>query len=770
MMSGVQFWAESCFQACFLMLFLLNRIIKQRLLDMQLDKDEKRKRVREGAIILLALVLIVLLTGIEIRLTQISSTAPLSSNIVIFGLINVIILLVVLLVYLIVRNVLKFLVESRVKVFATRLRTKLVISFVGLSLVPTMLLFFASASFISNSVQNWFNIQIETSLNESLEVAQTYYRSSASNALQFARQISNVIRRDRLLNEENIPRMKSFVREKQKEYNLGIVEVFSAQREELVRASNPDLPVGDKTSPASEDISQALQGEALTKVNSVGKADLIRGIVPVYSTYNDRDIVGVVVVNYYVPHSLVSKMREISDSYQEFKRLKLLKNPITTGYLLILFLIASVIVFLAFWIGIYLANSMTRPIQCLVEGTRAVAEGNLAVHIDAEGVDEIGMLVRSFNTMTADLQAKRQALDNSNLELTKINQEIESRRRYMATVLRNVAAGVVSVDREGLVTTINKSAERLLSIDTTKIMGRHFRDVLHDAHLDIVRDALRDMAITRHDTVSRQITLDMKGERKILQMNLTMLRDENEEFMGSVLVLDDLTQIVKGQRMAAWREVARRIAHEIKNPLTPIQLSAQRLRKRFLDRFSGDDDRKVFDECTGMISKSVDELKVLVNEFSSFARMPAIQPTENDLNALVRETLTLYQEAHRAIRFDFLSDNLLPALKIDRDQIKRVLINLLENAVAAMNEQGVVTIKTSYDVELKMVSCTVADNGPGVTGEARNRLFEPYFSTKKGGTGLGLAIVTSIIADHNGFVRFRDNTPTGACFTLELPV
>jgi len=324
-----------------------------------------------------------------------------------------------------------------------------------------------------------------------------------------------------------------------------------------------------------------LAGRELTKINSVGKADLIRGIVPIFSTYNDRDVVGVVVVNYYVPYSLVSKMKEISSSYQEFRRLKLLKSPITGGYLLTLFLIASVIVFLAFWIGIYLANSMTKPIQELVEGTRAVAEGDLDVWIDAEGADEIGMLVRSFNIMAADLRGKQRALNSSNLELIRINHEIEARRRYMEIVLRHVAAGVISVDQAGMVTTINKSAERLLHINTAQVLGCHFRDVLRDAHLDIVKESLRDMALTRQDSIARQISLEMRGERRVLQMNLTMLRDEQGEFLGSVLVLDDLTQMMKGQRMAAWREVARRIAHEIKNPLTPIQLSAQRLRKRF---------------------------------------------------------------------------------------------------------------------------------------------------------------------------------------------
>ena len=720
--------------------------------------------------IVLAVVLIVLLTWFEIRLTQLSSTAPMSSNVVIFGMINVIVLLVVLLVYLISRNALKLFLESRVRVLTTRLRTKLVISFVGLSLVPTMLLFFASASFITNSVQNWFNVQVETALSESLEVAQTYYKTSASNALLYAHRLSDTIKGERLLNDENLSRMKELIRTKQKEYNLGIVEVFSSQREELVRASNPDVPRGDLTSPTSEDINQALSGRELTKVNSVGKADLIRGIVPIYSTYNDRDVVGVVVVNYYVPHSLVSKMREISSSYQEFRRLKILKSPITTGYLLVLFLIASVIVFLAFWIGIYLANSMTKPIQELVDGTRAVAEGDLEVRIDAEGPDEIGMLVHSFNTMIEDLSTQRKELNATNDELTRINQEIESRRRYMEIVLRNIAAGVVAADKDGTLTTINTSAERLLHIDSSKVLGRNFREVIRESHLEIIREAMREMGLTHHDTISRQVTLDTAGERRILQMNLTMLRDEIGEFVGSVLVLDDLTQIVKGQRMAAWREVARRIAHEIKNPLTPIQLSAQRLRKRYLDRFSGDEDGKIFDECTSMISKAVDDLKILVNEFSNFARMPAVQPALNNLNDLVRETLTLYQEGHRDVAFQFTPDEHMPDIKIDRDQIKRVLINLLENAVAAMDGKGTAVISTHFDHELKMVSCSVADSGPGISAEAKARMFEPYFSTKKGGTGLGLAIVTSIIADHNGFVRVRDNKPHGACFVFELPV
>ncbi|MDO9310033.1 MAG: HAMP domain-containing protein [Deltaproteobacteria bacterium] len=733
----------------------------------RLPPEERKKRIREAVIIVLSVILIIFLTKAEISLTQLSSDTKLGSNIAIFAVINVVILLVILLVYLVSRNVVKLFVESRSNPLAKRLRTKLVLSFVGLSLVPTMLLFFAAAGFINNTVHNWFNTQVETSLSESLEVAQTYYKNSASNALYYGRQISGFIKDQKLLNEDNLPELKNLIRQKQKEYNLGVVEVYSAQREELVRAANPSVPKGEFTNPTSEDINRGLTGEELTRINQAGKADLIRGIVPIRSTWNKDDVVGVVVVNYYVPYSLVSKMKEITESYHEFRQLKILKNPIRTGYIITLFLITTVIVFFAYWMGVYLANSMTRPIQELAEATLKVADGNLDVRIEAHSDDEIGMLVRSFNRMTEDLRTKQQALNISNLELSRINQEIERRRQYMEIVLRNVAAGVISVDREGVVRTINKSAERLLNVKLDSVLGQNFRNVIQGKHLEIVNESLRDLVKSQHDSISRQIFLDVRGTRLALHLHLTMLRDEGGENLGMVVVLDDLTQMMRAQRMAAWREVARRIAHEIKNPLTPIQLSAQRLRKRYLSRFS--DDEKVFDECTEMIIKSVDDLKNLVNEFSNFARMPAIQPEPNDINALIRETLTLYQEAHRGVTFSFVEDELMPKLTIDRDQIKRVIINVLENAVAAMEEKGNIVLSTVYDAVLKMAVISIADDGPGVPAEDKQRLFEPYFSTKKSGTGLGLAIVSSVINDHGGFVRVRDNKPHGAVFVIELP-
>ena len=733
-----------------------------------LPPGEVRKRKRESFIIAISLLFIIILTWAEIHLARLRASVQVGNKIIIFGLINIIILLIILLVYLVIRNIAKLLLERRQNVVGAKLRTKLVLAFVGLSLVPTMLLFIVSAGFIDISINNWFNKQVETSLEESMEVAQTYYKSSAANALYYARQISSLIKEQKLINEQNLPRLKELIRQKQKEYNLGVVEVYSSQREELVRASNEKLPQGEFTNPSSEDINRGLQGKELTKVNSTGKADLIRGIVPIYSNWDTKDIVGVVVVNYYVSYSLVSKMKEISASYHEFRQLKILKNPIATAYILTLFLITLVIIFLAVWFGIYLAKSMTIPIQALAEATRQVADGNLDVNLGEKGPDEIGMLIASFNKMTEDLRHHQRVLNKTHEELTRSNLELEQRRLYMETVLKNVTAGVISVDKEGILTTVNKSAERLLNITTGEVLGRHFRDVLLPAQLDIVNGILRDLIMGKQDTISKQVTIPMQERKLTMQVNLSLLKDENDEFMGTVVVFDDLSNLIKAQRMAAWREVARRIAHEIKNPLTPIQLSAQRLRKRYLTRFS--EDEKVFDECTGMIIKSVDEIKTLVDEFSNFARMPAILATANDLNDIIREALTLYQEAHRNISFSFRPDGAIPLIPLDRDQIKRVLINLLDNAVAAIGEGGNVDIESGFDQGSRMATFTVADTGHGIAPEDRPRLFEPYFSTKKSGTGLGLAIVNSIISDHHGFIRVKDNQPKGTIFIVELPV
>ncbi|MEZ4598524.1 MAG: ATP-binding protein [Syntrophotaleaceae bacterium] len=731
-------------------------------------RHELRKRRREWMIVILVTVLVIVLTRLESGLFEVTSDLPLSKNILVLALINLNILLILLILFLVFRNIFKLLVEKRRDVPGARLRSKLVIAFVALSLVPTMLLFFVSAGIISNSIENWFNEEIETSLEESLAVAQTYYQNSATNALYYGDQLARIIKEQKLLNERNLPSLQDLIHQKQQEYNLGVVEVFSATLEELVRASNPQVPAAEFTDPGSDTIREALRGNRFTQVTPVGKADLIRGVVPVFSNWNPDDVVGVVVVNYHVPYSLVNKMKEISNSFEQYKETKLLKNKIQKGYLLVLLLTALVIIFLATWFGFHLARGITVPIQELALATNRVAGGDLDVHIDVKTDDEIALLVEAFNKMTSDLRKGQQNIRRANRDLHASNLELDQRRRYMEIVLKNVTAGVISVDRQGRLTTINKSAEKLLRIQTTKVLGKNFREVLKPEHLPIVKDLIKLQNSSGKDSIRKQVTLSLDDQKLTLLVNLTTLKDEGGEFMGTVVVFDDLTHLIRAQRMAAWREVARRIAHEIKNPLTPIQLSAQRLRRRYLDRFEEDD--SVFDECTNMIIKQVDELKNLVNEFSNFAKMPAVNPTPNRLNDIIAEALVLYQEGHKEIQFIFRPDPGVPILQLDHDQIKRAVINMLDNAVSAVGEKGNVTIESHFNPTLQIVSFTVADDGCGIPPEDKPRLFEPYFSTKKSGTGLGLAIVSTIITDHNGYIRVKDNEPKGSRFIVELPV
>ncbi|HEX9777408.1 MAG TPA: ATP-binding protein [Geopsychrobacteraceae bacterium] len=728
---------------------------------------ERSKRRREWILILLLIVAIALLPRLELQLLDITTRFPLGGGVVALTMINLNLLLVLSFLFLIFRNLFKLILERRRGVPGARLRSKLVGTFIAFSLIPTIVLFLVSAGFISKSIDSWFSTQVESALDESLEVAQTYYRNSEANALYYADQLASRIKEEKLINEENLEALRSLIKRKQGEYNLGIVEVFSATNEELVRVANPKIPILEITAATSDPVLEGLQDNRFSRITPVGKADLIRGFVPIHSNWNPKDVVGVVVVNYYVPYSLINKMKEIATSVEQYKTTKLIKTQIQQSYVIVLLLIALIILFLATWFGFQLARGITVPIQDLADATSRVASGDLDIQLETRSTDEVGTLVKAFNMMTADLRRSRQAVESANQELQASNLELDQRRGYMEVVLANVTAGVISIDRYGRITTINKSAEKLLRFSSKAVLGKDFRAVIPSAYRAKIKELFRDLFQSEKGTVRQQLTLSIGDEKITILAHLSTLRDDADKFMGTVVVFDDLTHLIKAQRMEAWREVARRIAHEIKNPLTPVQLSAQRLRRRYLDRFAAEDN--VFDECTKMIIHQVDELKNLVNEFSNFARMPAIKPSPCNLNDIISETLVLYQEGHKQIHFGLALDQHLPIANLDREQIKRAIINLLENAVAAMDEKGEIRLETLYNHDLQILTMTVADTGCGIPAEDKPRLFEPYFSTKNSGTGLGLAIVATIISDHSGYIRVRDNHPRGSKFIVELP-
>jgi two-component system nitrogen regulation sensor histidine kinase NtrY len=460
-------------------------------------------------------------------------------------------------------------------------------------------------------------------------------------------------------------------------------------------------------------------------------------------------------------------MESISRGFDEYQQIKLLKKPIQITYYITLSIVALLVIFCAVWFGFYLAKTITIPIMELAEGARRIAEGDLTVTIESNATDdEIGSLVDAFNKMTRDLRSGRQQLEMSAKKLTEQNLEIEARRQYMEIVLKNVSAGVITLDAESIVTTFNTSAERMLNLEATQILNRHYKQLLSSEHLQFAEDIMDRVTSARNQTMEIPLRVTVNGQPRSFLVYINSLKDEAGGPMGIVMVFDDLTELEKAQRMAAWREVARRIAHEVKNPLTPIGLSAQRLKRRYSERIN----ESIFDECTRMIIDHVELIRNLVNEFSTFARFPTADPKPSHLSPIIEETVSLYREGHPQVIFDVRLGEDLPQMNLDRQQFKQAMINLVDNAVAAVRNQGHIAITAAYDPILKLVRLEVADDGTGIADVDKIRLFEPNFSTKKAGMGLGLTIVNSIVTDHNGMIRVQDNLPKGAKFVIELPV
>jgi len=728
---------------------------------------ESRRRKRELYIIVIALSVVLLLTYLEPQIFNLGPGLPVASSVLVFTIININLLLLLLIIFLVIRNLVKLIFERKRRIFGSKLRIRLVVAFVTLSLVPTILLFLVAIKFITTSIEFWFDTKIEQSLQDSLEVGRAYYDRLKDETLRHGLEISHAVSEEELLHSGYRKSLQRLITLKCEQYGLASVQIFSSKLSLIAEIQNPKVKVEKFSSPIPL-IKEKLTESESVEIKSLSDADVVLGLVPIKAKGSPNDILGWVVINSFVPKALMGKMNRIAKGFEEYSQLKMFKNPIKLSYLITLSIVTLLIIFSATWFGFYLVKGITVPIQELAAGTHKIAEGDLDVHIDLEGRDEIGFLVHSFNKMAQDLRGSQQEIEATNEELRRINREIEQRRKYMEIVLSNVAAGVVAIDAHDRIRSINKSAERMLMIKTDKVLYKNYREVLKPQHLKIADDLVETLRLTKRDILEREVRLSISDKGLTLLVNVTLLKDEEGNRLGMVVVFDDLTELEKAQRVAAWREVAKRIAHEIKNPLTPIQLSAQRLRKHYMDKFAHDGE--IFDECTRTIINQVDEMMRLVNEFSNFARLPAASLRPNDLTKIIDETLFLYREAHKNIDFKFVKSDGIPIFKLDGEQVKRVMINLLDNAVDSINGEGIVTVALSHDPVLKMVRIEVQDTGSGISPEDKARLFEPYFSTKRSGMGLGLAIVNAIVSDHHGFVRVRDNKPRGTEFIIELPV
>ena len=718
-------------------------------------------RTRWTAIILLLLVIgAVIYFGNRYRLLQLDD--PRGGNLFVFFLININVLLLTTLIFLLVRNAIKLFYEGRKKVFGYHLRTKLVLIFVGFSLIPTLLLFVVAEGFISDSIEYWFNLDVEKVVEGSVAVSQDYYSTMTDHVRVTAQRVS-----ERLGEVGSGHDLDETLERLRRDYSLSDIELFNEEGENFARSWDG---VGHQsiTTRDSSLVQNAQVGRVIDGIERAEKGEFIKGAAPLRLPGGQ----GAVIVTLLMPEALRINVEELASTYRGYTEMKLLKRPIRANYKMYLLLLTMLILFSASWLGFYLARGITVPIGKLAEGAERVADGDLSARVDVQATDEIGILVEAFNNMTEELEMGRRRLEQAHGDLEMAYLENEQRRTYIETVLENVGTGVVSIDLQGRINTYNSAAEVMFSAKTQEVLGRKFNEVLSAEHIRVVDKMFQEADGSREKNVRREMPIVVRGTPMILLIKISKLHDVDGESIGYVLVLEDMTKLVNAQKKAAWSEVAKRIAHEIKNPLTPIKLSAERIRKRLLDNL-GEEEGKVLRESVDSIIREVEGMKGLVDEFSQFARLPVLNPVPGDVNESVQDAMMPYQHSQSArekINLELEAD--LPIISFDREQIHRVLINLIENALKATEDQGegTVTVSTRVLRDQGVVEISVSDEGVGVPEEYRDRIFEPYYTTREKGTGLGLAITKRIIEEHGGVISYRENTPIGSVFSVRIPV
>jgi len=724
-------------------------------MDRLTDKKKKGSRII-GAVIAL---LIVLFFAIELVIRESRGFAAGSLPGVLLSILQIILVLLILVVFFVLgRNLVRLNMERRQRVLGARFKTKLVLLFIALSLIPTLLLFFFASDLISRNIEAWFRTPLEGILDDTKNVSDAFRQSAEEQTQHFAQQLGQELRDRRLVSPENRPLLRDFIRDKLKEYRLDEIGLFLGE-EELFAYLNPDLPLQDYRDVRPELVKRAYLGEPLQSVDPMGNGEMIRR-----GQALDLPDIGPVLVTTgrFLPQNYARKINNISSFVERYRQLKQQKNPVKTFYLSTLLFITVIIVFFASWLGFHLAKGITVPIEKLAHATREVSRGNLDTRVEDPASDELGILVESFNQMITDLRDGRNNIAQKTAELEGGKQSIE-------TILDTITTGVIALDLEGRITSINPSAREMLSLQDGSPMGLSYRQVLVAERFAELRQNIDWEMKNRHKLNTREITLLENGQPKTLALTITPLLRTDGSFSGAIAVLDDLTQLIRAQKMAAWKEVAQRVAHEIKNPLTPIQLSAERIIKNLTRKETGT--APVIEEGARIIIQEAKAIKSLVDEFSDFARLPKVQLQPVELHQLLHQVLALFQGIFADVEFELrLGGNIPSPILLDPEQMKRVFINLLDNAIDAVNKSGRITIATSFDPGQHRLKIEVADSGPGIAKEDKDKLFLPYYSTKKKGTGLGLAIVDQIVREHDGTIEVQANQPTGAKFIIEIPV
>ncbi|MGH9846497.1 MAG: ATP-binding protein, partial [Blastocatellia bacterium] len=702
----------------------------------------------------------------------------------------------VVLLMVLVRNVIKLRRERLQQKLGARFKTRIVLFFIALSTLPVTFLFFATTGFINRSIDKWFSLPGNEMLMNAYQIQKAYVEGEQAGLNRTAATIA------RLLARTEAGRLSEALAEEVENQNLILAGLYDREGRLVAQSAKPEVEKlkGDFHAALESARAKAIAGEksGMPQISDAGKQVicLIAAVpAPMELAEPAQHLSGrSLVIARQIPENLVGSISLIRKQNEVYETLKENQKLTRSSLLLTLALITLLVLFIAYWLAIYVARGLTDPVQQLAEATERIKRGDLSFRAGVVGDDELAVLAVSFNEMTADLSENRRRLEHSTAELQAINAALEERRHYIETIMQSLSAGVISLDENSNVTMINEAAKQLLKIDGQPASGVALAALLPEEQQEELRQMIR--RAERLWSVTREVHFTLANQTKLdAAVTVTALHDplgqSGVHSRGAVIVIEDLTELIEAQRRAAWSEVARRMAHEIKNPLTPIRLSAERLAKNLLGDQNGangagasakrlghlsERQESLVRECTGMIGAEVATLQRMVDEFSNFARLPKVNLESASLNEAVENAVKLYDERLDGIRLERNLATGLSPLMFDAEQIKRALVNLIDNAAEAM--AGVhfeggdlrITVSTREPADRGVVELVVADTGPGIPAEDRERIFDPYFSTRKRGTGLGLAIVSRIVAEHQGRIRVQENTPRGARFIIELPI
>jgi two-component system, NtrC family, nitrogen regulation sensor histidine kinase NtrY len=671
------------------------------------------KNLRFSIFLIIVSLLVIVSFGVELHYMRLKDV-PFLTKLILLLLLNLTIIALLILMFFVGKSLVKLYFERRYKVLGYKFKTKLVVILVVLTLIPATFLFIVSSGLITNYIDRWFAPQLRQPLERSIEIAKAVYEIERQKTLDYAKTLST-----------------------------GKTTAGNYTVRHLT-----EIPQD-----ATETVRAAFEGKADVEVISGERGDTVQAVVPEYKKGKQT---GVIVVESLIPEKITNNVEHIKDAYETYLTLESWKVPIKTNYLLILGFLTLIVVFMALWVALRIARGITDPIQSLAQATEQVAAGDLDIKVDLDREDEIGLLVNSFNDMVRKLKAGNESLQSAYL--------------YIKNILDNINSGVIMLDTAGNISMINDAACSILNINQEKVKNKSYKELMSM----IDSKELQNLVMGIEGREFRPIVKEIKaiiGERKvILKVFITSLKD-SQKYIGLLVVFDDLTEIInseiKAQKALTWQEIARRVAHEIKNPLTPIKLSTERMLKKWEHRDADFD--QVFHRSAKTIVKEVDSLRRLVDEFSRFGKMPEINKTPTQIPIIIDEVVNLYK-GYKGVEINVSIPDNSPMVELDGEQFRRVIINIFDNAIQAMANSGRIYVTLKFDIPSNWAYIEIADNGPGIRDEDKDKLLLPYFSTRKNGTGLGLAIANRIIAEHRGYIRVRDNEPNGTVFTIDIPI